>query len=126
MALSRGVSFTAYQPGEPCGSLTTNAPSPSLSSVGIQPSIDSSGSTIGTASPAYSTVTRKCSPFFSFFSGQITSSCPCSWRKSARRKSTVTRETVRVSRRSRLKRYRFWVARARITVTPSRASLSWS
>ena len=104
MALSRGVSFTAYQPGEPCGSLTTNAPSSSLSSVGIQPSIDSSGSTTGTASPSYSTVTRKCSPLRSFFFGQITSSCPSSWRKSARRKFTVTRDTVSVSRRSRLKR----------------------
>src|SRR5436190_13533119 len=40
VALSRGVSFTGYQAGDPCGSLTTNAPS----SVGIQPSIDWSGS----------------------------------------------------------------------------------
>src|SRR5436190_356969 len=40
VALSRGLSLTGYQPGEPCGSFTTNAPS----SVGTQPSIDVSGS----------------------------------------------------------------------------------
>ena len=34
VALSFGLSFTGYQPGEPCGSLTTYAPS----RVGIQPS----------------------------------------------------------------------------------------
>ena len=27
VALSRGLSLAGYQPGEPCGSLTTNAPS---------------------------------------------------------------------------------------------------
>src|SRR5262245_10322493 len=40
VALSRGLSFTGYQAGEPWGSPTTKAPS----SVGIQPSIDWSGS----------------------------------------------------------------------------------
>ena len=40
VALSRGLSFTGYQPGEPCGSPTTNAPS----SVGTQPSGEPSGS----------------------------------------------------------------------------------
>jgi hypothetical protein len=39
VALSRGVSLTGNQPGEPCGSLTTMAPS----SVGTQPSLESSG-----------------------------------------------------------------------------------
>ncbi len=34
VALSRGLSFTGYHPGEPCGSFTTYAPS----LVGIQPS----------------------------------------------------------------------------------------
>src|ERR671914_246711 len=43
VALSFGESFTGYQPGDPCGSLTTNAPS----WVGIQPSIELSGSTTG-------------------------------------------------------------------------------
>ena len=36
VALSRGLSFTGYHAGDPCGSPTTKAPS----SVGIQPSID--------------------------------------------------------------------------------------
>ena len=36
VALSAGVSLLGYQPGDPCGSLTTKAPS----SVGIHPSID--------------------------------------------------------------------------------------
>src|SRR6187551_3706419 len=40
VALSFGVSFTGYHPGEPCGSPTTNAPS----SVGTHPSIELSGS----------------------------------------------------------------------------------
>src|SRR6266568_949568 len=40
LALSRGLSFTGNQPGDPCGSPTTNAPS----SVGTHPSIDWSGS----------------------------------------------------------------------------------
>src|SRR6476469_258611 len=40
VALSCGLSFTGYQPGEPCGSPTTKAPS----SVGTQPTIDPSGS----------------------------------------------------------------------------------
>ncbi len=47
VALSRGVSFTGYQPGEPCGSPTTNAPS----AVGTQPSSASSGSTTIDGSP---------------------------------------------------------------------------
>ena len=53
VALSRGLSLTGYQPGEPCGSLTTKAPS----SVGTQPSIDLSGSLIAFGLPAYSTST---------------------------------------------------------------------
>src|SRR5262245_45835695 len=47
-ALSRGLSFAGYQPGEPCGSLTTKAPS----SVGTQPSIDVSGSDTTLGCPA--------------------------------------------------------------------------
>ena len=39
---------SSYQAGEPCGSLTTNAPS----SVGTQPSIESSGSTTAVGVPA--------------------------------------------------------------------------
>src|SRR5262249_56436511 len=71
VALSRGVSFTGYQPGEPCGSLTTKAPS----SVGTQPSIDSSGSVIGSGWPEDFTLTLKRSPRLSFGLGVITSSC---------------------------------------------------
>src|SRR5512132_1392132 len=52
-ALSRGLSFTGYQPGEPCGSPTTNAPS----SVGTQPSIDPSGSVMTGGVPAKCTAT---------------------------------------------------------------------
>jgi hypothetical protein len=48
VALSRGLSLHGYQAGEPCGSLTTNAPSP----VGIQPSIDWSGSVTTLGVPA--------------------------------------------------------------------------
>ena len=48
VALSFGVSLTGYQVGEPCGSLTTNAPS----SVGIQPSLDLSGSMTGLGWPS--------------------------------------------------------------------------
>ena len=48
VALSRGLSLTAYQPGEPCGSPTTKAPS----LVGIQPSLDPSGSTTTLGVPA--------------------------------------------------------------------------
>jgi hypothetical protein len=48
VALSRGLSLDGYQPGEPCGSLTTNAPS----SVGTHPSSDSSGSSTGSGFPA--------------------------------------------------------------------------
>ena len=47
VALSLGLSFTGYQPGEPCGSLTTYAPS----AVGTQPSTESSGSTISSCVP---------------------------------------------------------------------------
>src|SRR4051794_35008586 len=47
VALSPGLSFAGYQPGEPCGSPTTNAPS----FVGTQPSIASSGSVITDGSP---------------------------------------------------------------------------
>ena len=46
-ALSRGVSLQGYQDGEPCGSLTTKAPS----SVGTQPSMAPSGSVIGSGTP---------------------------------------------------------------------------
>ena len=48
VALSRGLSLHGYQAGEPCGSLTTNAPS----SVGTQPSIELSGSTTTDGVPA--------------------------------------------------------------------------
>ena|SRR5215218_2239757 len=48
VALSRGESFDGYQPGEPCGSPTTNAPS----AVGTQPSIEPSGSVITSGTPA--------------------------------------------------------------------------
>src|SRR5215210_8573379 len=48
VALSLGVSLTGYHAGEPCGSPTTNAPS----SVGTQPSIDSSGSLTTDGVPA--------------------------------------------------------------------------
>ena len=42
VALSLGVSLAGNQPGAPCGSPTTNAPS----FVGTKPSIESSGSVI--------------------------------------------------------------------------------
>src|SRR5215204_7466568 len=47
VALSLGLSLTGYQPGEPCGSPTTNAPS----SVGTKPSIESSGSVMTCGTP---------------------------------------------------------------------------
>src|SRR6478735_7204010 len=47
VALSCGLSFTGYQPGEPCGS-PTKAPS----SVGTHPSIDPSGSVTTRGMPA--------------------------------------------------------------------------
>src|SRR5215207_96236 len=47
VALSRGLSLAGYQPGEPCGSPTTNAPS----SVGTNPSIDPSGSVMTCGTP---------------------------------------------------------------------------
>ena len=48
VALSRGLSLAGNQPGAPCGSPTTKAPS----AVGTQPSIDSSGSVITSGTPA--------------------------------------------------------------------------
>src|SRR5690349_18171508 len=48
VALSRGLSLAGYQPGEPWGSPTTNAPS----SVGTQPSTDPSGSVTTAGVPA--------------------------------------------------------------------------
>src|SRR4051812_33790272 len=48
VALSRGLSLHGYHAGEPCGSLTTKAPS----SVGTQPSIESSGSVTTPGVPA--------------------------------------------------------------------------
>ena len=48
VALSRGLSLTGNQAGVPCGSLTTTAPS----SVGIQPSIEPSGSVTTDGVPA--------------------------------------------------------------------------
>ena len=71
VALSRGLSLTGYQPGEPCGSLTTKAPS----SVGTQPSIDSSGSVIGSGLPAYFTRTVNREPRSSLVAGLILTSC---------------------------------------------------
>ena len=47
VALSRGLSLHGYQPGDPWGSPTTKAPS----SVGIQPSIDWSGSVMTSGTP---------------------------------------------------------------------------
>ena len=79
VALSRGVSLTGNQPGEPCGSLTTIAPS----SVGTQPSLESSGSTIASAVPAYSTPTTKEEPRRSPPRGWIVSSWPV-WENDAR------------------------------------------
>ena len=48
VALSRGLSLAGYQPGEPCGSLTTKAPS----SVVTQPSLLPSGSITSVGWPA--------------------------------------------------------------------------
>src|SRR5689334_20193446 len=48
VALSRGLSLTGYQAGDPCGSPTTNAPS----SVSTQPSIELSGSVTTVGVPA--------------------------------------------------------------------------
>ncbi len=48
VALSRGLSLTGYQAGDPWGSPTTKAPS----SVGTQPSIDPSGSVTTCGVPA--------------------------------------------------------------------------
>ena len=48
VALSRGLSFAGYQPGDPWGSLTTKAPS----DVGTQPSIEVSGSVTTCGTPA--------------------------------------------------------------------------
>src|SRR6478736_6242627 len=48
VALSRGLSFTGYHAGDPCGSPTTKAPS----SVGTQPSIEKSGSVTTVGVPA--------------------------------------------------------------------------
>src|SRR6476469_4083875 len=48
VALSRGLSLHGHQAGASCGSLTTNAPS----SVGIQPSIEPSGSVTTLGVPA--------------------------------------------------------------------------
>ena len=48
VALSRGLSFAGYQPGDPCGSLTTNAPS----AVVTQPSLLPSGSMTSVGAPA--------------------------------------------------------------------------
>src|SRR5918995_3909998 len=55
VALSFGLSLTGNQPGEPCGSFTTNAPSAVLT----QPSNDSSGSMTVCGTPLYSTSTVK-------------------------------------------------------------------
>ena len=71
-ALSFGLSLAGYQPGDPCGSLTTYAPS----SVGTKPSIESSGSVIGTTTPEYSTTTENCVPSRGFSRGKTVSSWP--------------------------------------------------
>src|SRR5215217_5674719 len=71
VALSLGVSLTGYHAGEPCGSPTTNAPS----SVGTQPSIDSSGSVTTDGVPAYSTVTVNDEPARIPAGGVTISSC---------------------------------------------------
>jgi hypothetical protein len=99
VALSRGVSFTEYQAGDPCGSPTTNAPS----SVGTQPSIESSGSV--TTDPDLGVITSSCSP------ARV---CDAS------RPLTSRLEIVK-PRRSRLKRDKFCVAVAVITAVP----VSW-
>ena len=70
VALSRGLSLAGYHPGEPCGSLTTNAPS----SVVTQPSLLSSGSMTSVGSPLYSTRTTNVLPLRSGTRGVMTSS----------------------------------------------------
>ena len=87
VALSRGVSLTGNQPGAPWGSLTTNAPS----SVGIQPSLDPSGSTISCGCPEYSTMTTNPLPRRSLDRGVMVSSWP-DWLNEARLRFTLRRE----------------------------------
>jgi hypothetical protein len=87
--LSRGLSLTGNQPGDPCGSLTTKAPS----SVGTKPSIDLSGSVIGLGVPEYPTSTVKASPASNGAAGVIRSSCTSRSTKSAGLPFTRTLDT---------------------------------
>jgi hypothetical protein len=111
--LSCGESLTGYHAGEPCGSLTTNAPS----SVGTQPSIELSGSVTTLGVPLWSIVTVKLRPERIPVDGVITSSCSPARAKVAAAPSTSSREIVK-PRRSRSKRERFWVALASMTAVP--------
>ncbi len=85
VALSCGLSLAGYQPGEPCGSLTTNAPS----SVGTKPSLLPSGSMTGAGEPSYSTCTTKREPSRRPRCGVTVSSCP-ERLNAASRRSTVS------------------------------------
>jgi hypothetical protein len=120
LALSRGLSLTGYQAGEPCGSPTTNAPS----SVGTQPSIDWSGSVTICGCPAYATSMVKVEPLLTPCAGVMISSCP-SRTNEARRPSTVTLGMSN-PRRSKSKRERSCAACAVITATPSRRRVAGS
>src|SRR3954447_9562129 len=117
VALSSGVSLQGYQPGEPCGSLTTKAPSGVLT----QPSIEPSGSVTAVGTPLDRTTTVNPVPARSGTAGVTTSSWPSEggWANEAGRPSTVTAETVRLRRRSRSKVRSGCVAVAVIVAVPS-------
>ena len=126
-ALSFGLSLAGYQPGDPCGSLTTYAPS----SVGTKPSIESSGSVIGTTTPEYSTTTENCVPSRGFSRGKTVSSWPeCDHSAASILKPcfvpVLMLVTVRKSRRSRLKLLRPCVASATIVAVPTSRSVAGS
>ena len=116
VALSRGLSLHGYQAGEPCGSLTTNAPS----SVGTQPSIEPSGSVTTPACrrsrPCGEARARRRSR-----AGVTVSSCPPSRVNVAARPLTSSRE-IASPRRSRLKLERSCVAFAVITAVAAAAT----
>ncbi len=120
VALSRGLSLAGYQPGEPCGSLTTKAPS----SVGIQPSIELSGSTTTSGTPSYFTSTSNSCPAASGDAGVMISSCP-SRAKVAGASSTLSAPIAK-PRKSRLKRLSASVAVARTVAWPPSTSVAGS
>jgi hypothetical protein len=115
VALSRGLSLTGYQPGDPCGSFTTNAPS----SVGTQPSMEVSGSVTTFGVPAYSTVTVKVFPCTRPEAGVTTSSCTFAAVEEAGTPLTSSRVIESCMRKSRSNCDRFSVARAVITAVPT-------